>query len=128
MPFKVCSCPKRDMQREDTSYVPRKRKSTVAASGKQPTKMLCLQEPKKEVPAPSPSPSPSNSSEESVIETPHTVTITMPTKESMHHVLRCAYNEVSGMINDKAGHSQMLSMCAQNIKGLLGLFSVVFLV
>lgn len=120
MLFKVCSCPKRDMQREDTSFMPRKRESSAAVGyGKRPTKMTCLTQIKTEPP----NPCPSNSFEESLPETPYTVTLTMPSKESMQHVLRCAYNEVTGlMANTSAGQSHQFSVYAQKIEGLLGGF------
>lgn len=117
MLFKVCSCPKRDLQREDTSFLPRKRESSAVAYGKKPTKMPCFQEIKTE---PS-EPSPSNSFEEPCPETPYTVTLTMPSKESMRHVLRCAHNEVAGlMASNNGGQSDQLAIYAQKIEGLLG--------
>lgn len=119
MLFKVCSCPKRDMQREDTSYMPRKREAGVVGYGKRPTKMTCLTEMKTETPIPSPS----NSFVESIPETPHTVTLTMPNKKSMQHVLRCAYNEVTGlMANNSTNQKHQLLVYAQKIEGLLGGF------
>lgn len=126
MLFKVCSCPKRDMQREDTSYMPRKRESSVVVPyGKRPTKLTCLTEIKTETPMPCPS----NSFEEPTSDTPYTVTLTMPSKKSMQHVLRCAYNEVTGlMANSSTGQKSQLLIYAQKIEGLLGgckwLFSV----
>ncbi|XP_037037423.1 cellular tumor antigen p53-like isoform X2 [Bradysia coprophila] len=117
MLFKVCSCPKRDMQREDTTYMPRKREagSSAIPYGKRPTKMACLTEIKTEPPA---TPCPSNSFDEASRETPVTVTLTMPSKDSMQHVLRCAYNEVTGLMASKEDHSQLL-LFAQKIEGLL---------
>lgn len=116
MQFKVCSCPKRDLQREDTSYVPRKRECSSVPYGKRPTKLPCVTEIKKE-------PCPSNSFEESQRETPYTVTLTMPSKESMQHVLRCAYNEVTALMTNEAGQSHNYLVYAQKIEGLLGGFN-----
>ncbi len=116
MLFKVCSCPKRDLQREDTTYMPRKREAnTVPMHGKRPMKMACA-----EIKTEPENPSPSNSFVESFSETPHTVTLTMPNKESMQHVLRCAYNAVSGLMASQPDQSQYLSAFAKKIEGLIG--------
>lgn len=114
MPFKVCSCPKRDMQREDSSYMPRKRESSDTSYGKRPTKMI-----KTESSSP-PSPSPSHSIEPPFPEIPVTVTLTMPTKESMLHVLRCAHNEVAALMSTTEGDSNQFSTFVKKIDGLIG--------
>ncbi|KAG4079569.1 hypothetical protein HA402_012339 [Bradysia odoriphaga] len=114
MPFKVCSCPKRDMQREDTSIILRKRESKEIPHGKRPSKVVCSAEIKVEPPTPSPvknyePPFPDT-------QTSHTVTLTMPNKESMKHVLRCAFNEVTGAM---ARGSNNYEVYADKIQGLL---------
>lgn len=98
--------------------MPRKREASSSAVpyGKKPTKMACLKEIKTE---PMTDPSSSNSFAESVGETPHTVTLTMPSRESMQHVLRCAYNEVTGSMAKNGDNSHLL-VFAQKIEGLLG--------
>lgn len=106
------------MQREDSTFLPRKREANSVPHGKRPSKMACLSEIKTE-PL---NPVPSNSLEQSSPETPYTVTLTMPSKESMQHVLRCAYNEVTGLMTNKADHSQKYVAYAQKIEGLLGGF------
>lgn len=99
MPFKVCSCPKRDMQREDSTIRPRKRESTVVPYGKRPSKMVCLPAEVKTEPE---TPSPVKNFEHLISDTPHTISLTMPNKDAMHHVLRCAFNEIAGiMARDK---------------------------
>lgn len=120
MPFKVCSCPKRDMQREDTSQRSRKREREKAVpSGKRPSKMPCLTEVKIEPPTPSPT----KNFERPFIDNSrnaHTVTLTMPNKDCMKHVLRCAFNEVIGEMNrDKDHPSENYLVYADRIQGLL---------
>lgn len=124
MLFKVCSCPKRDMQRDDTTLMPRKREASSAAPyGKRPNKMTSMTALSGEIKTEPPStPCPSNSFAEPLSEIPHTVTLTMPSKESMQHVLRCAYNEVTGLMASKADESNHLLVFAKKIEGLLGEF------
>lgn len=125
MPFKVCSCPKRDLQKEDSSFMPCKRKSSAASNGKRPTKKMCLPEMKNESPASSPTPS--HSTEPTFPEV--TVTLTMPNRNSMLHVLRCAHNEVTGlMTNSTEGNSREFERYAQRIEGLLGEFYLYFFI
>lgn len=122
MPFKVCSCPRRDMQREDPTTITRKREATEPPQGKRPSKILYTSQPfpteiKTEPPTPSPTPSP-------VTTSPglpgHTVTLTMPTAESMKHVLRCAINEVAGsMARDRTVPPENYKVYADKIQGLL---------
>lgn len=115
MPFKVCSCPKRDMQREDTSIVPRKREAKDVPHGKRPSKMVC---PAAEIKIEPPTPSPVKNCEQPFPDNQpsHTVTLTMPNRESMKHVLRCAFNEVTGSM---ARGSQNYEVFADKIQGLL---------
>lgn len=117
MPFKVCSCPKRDMQREDiTTQRPLKREMKVFPYGKRPSKMLCLPEVKVE----QPTPPPEINLEQPFPDTSHTVTLTMPNAESMKHVLRCAFNEVAGLSQrDKTAPPNRNKAYADKIKGLL---------
>lgn len=110
MQFKVCSCPKRDSQRkEDPSTQSRKRELKVP-HGKRPNKMVCTTEVKIEPSTPSPTKNPDE----------HTVTLTMPNTESMKHVLRCAYNEVTGlMTRDKTSKSESYKPYAGKIDALI---------
>lgn len=118
MPFKVCSCPKRDMQREDTTTQrPMKREMKIFPHGKRPSKMLCLPEVKVEQPTPPP---PEANEEHPFGDKSHTVTLTMPNTESMKHVLRCAFNEVVGLAQrDKSNQSNRNMVYADKIRGLL---------
>lgn len=120
MLFKVCSCPKRDMQREDCSFMPRKREASTVSHGKRPTKMSCLAEIKTE--PSNPNECPSNSFGETTVDNSRTVTLTMPSKESLQHVLRCAYNEVSGLMAANTNDAELreLMRYAKKIDGLLG--------
>lgn len=113
MPFKVCSCPKRDMQRDDTSKESsRKRELKLAPHAKRPSKIACVTEIKQE----HPSPSPQKTNEEVFIDSPHTVTLTMPNKNAMEHVLRCAYNEITGVMSrDKSKNYQVYADKVQNL-------------
>lgn len=102
MNFKVCSCPRRDMEKEEGVLTnipfPKKRKTGDARfpDGKKPCKVI-VKEVKTETLSPPPyinaaSPSfvPSNDLGA------RTITITMPDAESAHLVLRLAYNEIAG--------------------------------
>lgn len=114
MPFKVCSCPKRDMKREEVSTNTRKREARDVPHGKRPSKMVCSSEIKVEPPTPSPV-----KNYEQPFADPqasHTVTLTMPNKDSMKHVLRCAFNEVTGAM---ARGSHNYEIYADKIQGLL---------
>lgn len=115
MPFKVCSCPKRDMQREDSSIRSRKRELKVAPYGKRPSKMLCLTEVKTEPPTPSPV----KNTEQTFPDAPHTVTLTMPDKDAMNHVLRCAFNEIAGIMARDRTQANYYKPYADKIQGLI---------
>lgn len=119
MPFKVCSCPKRDMQREGISQNSRKRDSKVLSAGKRPSKMPCLDVAEVKVEPPTPE----KNYERPFVDTKHTVTLTMPTKESMKHVLRCAYNEVTGaMMRDETLPRDVYMRYANKIQNLKNSF------
>lgn len=103
--FKVCSAPKRDMARDQIDKTAEKRKSEVTRPlSKRPSKMIKMEADVRNqaiktedcAGAGEPStPSPINSpvaGDQSV-----TITFTMPNRESLSHVLRCAYNEITGM-------------------------------
>lgn len=118
MPFKVCSCPKRDNQREDSSIRSRKREMKTVPYGKRPSKMACLPE-LLEVKTEPPTPSPVKNYEQQFPDTPHTVTLTMPNKDAMNHVLRCAFNEIAGIMARDKTQAVYYKPYADKIQGLI---------
>lgn len=105
MNFKVCSCPRRDMEKEEgvvsKQPFPKKRKSGDSRypDGKKPCKVTIpvVQKVKSETVTPPPyvnAASPSFSPANDI--GARTITITMPDSESAHFVLRTAYNEIAG--------------------------------
>lgn len=101
------------MQREDTSTISRKREAKEVPHGKRPSKMVCPAEIKVEPPTPSPKKNYEQPFPDTV---GHTVTLTMPNKESMKHVLRCALNEVTGAMLRESNNYEVY---ADKIQGLL---------
>lgn len=104
--FKVCSCPKRDAEREMPEQL--KRKPSGAQShprGKKPKYQVTLEnteiktEPVDSPPEPVPSPSPPGAGEV-------TLTLTMPNAEAMRHVLECAFNKIAGVMASDPDNSE----------------------
>lgn len=106
MNFKVCSCPRRDMEKDEEGAIknqpfPKKRKAGELRhpEGKKPCKVISLPVVKKEksetltvppyVNVESPTPMPHD-------DLSRTVTFTMPDAESMVFILRQAYNDIVG--------------------------------
>lgn len=148
MNFKVCSCPKRDMQKDSENVVPRKREAQddIAVKGKRPNKMMRVSSAETQVkiePPASVSPV-SNINQRSTIAgsiTPTTppiqqqqpppipsvqnedesvtLTITMPNRQSMVHLLRCGFNECTGLMATQ-NPNQHLVKYAQTLQRFLG--------
>ena len=114
--FKVCSCPKRDKEKDEASLVteqqpkPKKRKPSEAAvnfpstSQKRASKFIMLK-PKEEILTPSESddnglrsvspqvpPTLNSDSDNEEVR----MEIVMPNMKTMMHVVKCAYNAISG--------------------------------
>lgn len=128
--FKVCSAPKRDMARDEIDKSAEKRKSevTTAPLSKRPSKIIkmeaCVRDEDIKTesfagaggPSTPPSLNTAVNDDQSV-----TITFAMPNRESMSHVLRCAYNEVTGMCarNKQTDPTQYLKY-ARNIAKFMG--------
>lgn len=132
MHFKVCSCPKRDMNKEMSALPPSKKREAPATShGKHPSKTMCLHthhmvktEPSQPQPTSPPvemEMTPFNPPSESPPNINIELNFYMPNKESALHVLRCAYNEITGlMAKDKANQNQYI-VHERNIEKLIGM-------
>lgn len=155
MHFKVCSCPKRDMSKDDESLqsMPKQKREQpeefMPGKGKRPNKTMRLEDDIKEenpasvspdhnaqpslqlqlqtqpvtYSAPSsaqttPSPSIIDADQQSV-----TITLTMPNRASMQHVLRCAYNEITGMMTkERSTNPSAYLKYAKKIEQFIGKF------
>lgn len=106
--FKVCSCPKRDKEKEErgTTELPKKRKieSPMASSSKKIPKI------KQE-----PVPLSSQSSTDSQSETFDNIKmeIVFPNRDIANHVIDCAYNSVAAQIQNCADRNEM-----ENLKNI----------
>lgn len=143
MHFKVCSCPKRDKDKEEEALTTleqqpkqKKRKASDAAfnhpscSNKRPIKYVVNHVVKTEPgvtppydgkvlrsmsPHVPPNVNSDSDNEEVKFE------IVMPNKKAMQHVLKCAYNEISGSMTNKGTQSaKSLMPYLKNIKQLQG--------
>lgn len=117
--FKVCSCPKRDAERE----MPQKRATADSGSypkGKKPKYQLTRSdlpgikvEPQDEMSPPPPNATPRHSSEGV------TVTLTLPNADIMCHVLECAYNKVAGeMAKNQSNNVEKYWKCLEHVNKL----------
>lgn len=128
MNFKVCSCPRRDMEKEECAItnqpLPKKRKAGEPPrhpDGKKPCKVISLPVVKKErsetltvpyVNAESPSSMPLD-------DISRTVTLTMPDSESMLFILRQAYNDIVGKMAATKNNPDIYINHARRIKKLM---------
>lgn len=145
MHFKVCSCPKRDKDKEEEALQSleqqpkqKKRKPSDAAvnhpscSNKRPLKYVVKIEPGvtplpgcKVLRAMSPQAPPNLNSDSDAEEVK--IELVMPNKKSMKHVLQCAYNEVSGNMTSTPGpQAKALLPYLKNIKKQQGEFSFLY--
>lgn len=137
MHFKVCSCPKRDMNKETKPIMPSKKREAMSApQGKHPSKMLCMGQPQQLVktePITPPSPLTSDApSPMSQVQRDRTVAVTilLPNRDAAGHVLRCAYNEVTAQMTKDKQNVEAYIGYAQNIQKQIGnfyLFSILIL-
>lgn len=100
--FKVCSCPKRDAERELPQLKRKTHEGPPCPRGKKPKYQLInqLAEVKKEPEEPDPEtaaeePAPSINTNSAG---PITVTLKLPNAEVANHVLECAFNKIAGMM------------------------------
>lgn len=160
MHFKVCSCPKRDLMKDEESIQNmQKQKRDVPeefcpGKGKRPNKTMRPDEEIKIEPPPSvsspdcnsvqsitpplklqihtqpiihsaqPTPTPTPTPSPPVIDGDQqsvTVTLTMPNRESMQHVLHSAYNEIAGlMAKDRSTNPSAYLKYARKIEQFIG--------
>lgn len=94
--FKVCSCPKRDADREQPSHSKRKSSNEPFPKGKRPKFTMKNSQPDniKIEPDDSDTPStPEDTNQPKLVD----ITLTVPV-ESAKHILKCAYNEITGQM------------------------------
>lgn len=150
MPFKVCSCPKRDMVKEHNINPPaRKREANGPPAGKQPSKLMCtrpgnlqtLVKAEPDTPSPALSSNGDASSPQSLpnldqhVFVGHADNGQLPVeqvgremvdlhitvpRESAHHVLRTAYGDVTSIMTNDKHNTAELIQCARNIQGQMG--------
>lgn len=137
--FKVCSAPKRDMARDEKEMEKlrtnkRPMSTDIAAVGKRPSKMIKLEprenikiernEMKSDDGGESSIPSPKENNEEEIDNNKDesvTITFTMPTRDSMAYVLRCARNEIFGLCaRNKTKDPTQYFKYARKIEKLMG--------
>lgn len=128
MHFKVCSCPKRDMFKDKHSLQPPKKRDAPATShGKHPSKMMCLPTNAVKTELSHAQPTPPVAMENPTYESPPpadkniALSFFMPTSESALHVLRCAFNEITGLMAKEKANPNKYIVHARNIEKLMGM-------
>lgn len=98
--FKVCSCPKRDAERELPQMKRKTHEGPPCPRGKKPKYQLInqLAEVKKEPEEPDPSNNETSPNPSPDAAAPITLTLSLPNIEVAQHVLECAFNKIAGMM------------------------------